>query len=93
MYKLDKELHLDHVVEFTNDKTVFTAIRDKGYLRLFLFHEETGKVYTRNGRSESWEELQEEDQKTVIDHVNTARRKKDIPVYKIDRPSDYKPTD
>ena len=77
-------LDFEHVVEFTKDSTVFAAARDNGngHLRLFLHHETTGNVYTRNGRADSWEEILGQDRETVLTRLFAARNNH-IPVYRI----------
>jgi hypothetical protein len=76
-------LELDHIVEFTKDHTVFAAARENGngHLRIFLVNEETGNVYTRNGRADSWEQLTGSDHDTVIARIIAARNR--VPVYRI----------
>jgi hypothetical protein len=79
-----EELSFDHIVEFTKDSTVFAAARelDSGNLKLFLVHEHTGNVYTRNGRSESWEELFDSKRYAVIARILNARNNH-VPVYRV----------
>ena len=78
-----EELYFDHIVEFTKDSTIFIAARENGntYLRIFLIHQDTGNVYTRNGRAESWEELYGSNRDSIIARLFAAR--KDVPVYRI----------
>ena len=54
-----EQIRIDHVVDFTKDHTTFAAARDNGsgYLRIFLINDVTGRIYNRNGRADSWEEL------------------------------------
>ena len=79
-------LEFDHIVEFTNDHTVFAAARENGsghtHTRLFLVNEATGNVYARNGQADSWEQLTDTDRGTVIAKIIAARNN-NIPVYKI----------
>jgi hypothetical protein len=77
-------LEFDHIVEFTGDSTVFAAARENGsgHIRIFLVHELTGHVYTRNGRADSWEQVHGEDRETILTRLNAARHNH-IPVYKI----------
>ena len=77
-------LEFDHIVEFAKDRTVFAAARENGngHLRIFLVNEETGNVYTRNGRADSWEELQGSDHDTIVSRINLARNNH-IPVYRV----------
>ena len=78
------ELDFDHIVEFTKDSTIFAAAREinTGHLRLFLIHQSTGNVYTRNGRADSWEELFGSSRYSVLARLIAARNAK-IPVYTI----------
>lgn len=78
------EIEIDHIVEFTQDNTVFAAARQNssGHLRLFLINESTGNVYTRNGRADSWEQLYGTDRDIILERVTNARHNH-IPVYKI----------
>ena len=77
-------LEFDHIVEFTRDSTVFAAARENGngHIRIFLINENTGHVYTRNGRVDSWEELIGSDRDTIIARITSARNNH-TPVYKI----------
>ena len=77
-------LEFDHIVEFTKDATLFAAARENGsgHLRLFLIREDTGSVYTRNGKVESWEELTGSDRETIIRRISDARNNH-IPYYKV----------
>jgi hypothetical protein len=79
-----EELEFDHVVEFTQDSTVFAAARENGsgHLRLFLIHNATGNVYTRNGRADSWEQLFGSERDSVIARLIFARNNH-IPTYKV----------
>ena len=80
--KLDV-LEFDHIVTFEKDHTLFAAARENGsgHLRLFLINESTGNVYTRNGRADSWEQLNGFYRDTIIARVAAARDR--IPVYKV----------
>ena len=77
------QLEFDHIVEFIKDSTVFAAARENGngHLRLFLIVE-SGNVYTRNGRADSWEQFFGSERDTIIAHI-TAARNNHIPVYKV----------
>jgi hypothetical protein len=76
-------LEFDHIVEFTKDNTVFAAARENGsgHIRLFLLTN-TGNVYTRNGRIDSWEELFETDRENILTRIAAARNNR-TPVYRI----------
>ncbi len=76
-------LDIDHIVEFSKDNTVFAAARENGigHLRIFLVHQDSGNVYTRNGRVDSWEELVGSDRDTVLSRITDARQR--VPVYRI----------
>jgi hypothetical protein len=77
-------IEVDHIVEFTKDSTIFAAARgDNGHLYLFLIHEDTGNVYSRNGQADSWEELKENEKGAVIARVTAARKNTRTPVYRI----------
>ena len=75
---------IDHIVDFGKDRTTFAAARepDTRHLRIFLIYQDTGNVYTRNGRADSWEELYGRDRDSIIARI-TAARNNHIPVYKI----------
>ena len=79
------ELNIDHLVIFEHDHTVFACAREngKGTLRIFLYNEHTGNVYTRNGRIDSWEHLLGIDRETVLVRINDARNKSNFPIFKI----------
>ena len=85
MVKLNyRELCFDHLVIFEGDRTIFAAARHNGdaHLRIFLIYEETGHVYTRNGRVDSWEQLFDSDKETIVNRVAEARNNH-IPVYRL----------
>ena len=77
-------IDFEHLVAFEKDRTIFAAGREPGisHLRLFLIHQSSGNVYTRNGRADSWEELFGYDRDTIIASITVARNNH-IPVYKI----------
>lgn len=77
-------IEFDHLVEFSKDHTVFAAARDNGngHLRIFLVYNDTGSVYTRNGRADSWEELVGQDADTIRAKVKVSINNH-IPVYRI----------
>ncbi len=78
-----EELEFDHMVEFIKDSTVFLSGRESGSgkVRLFLIHEDTGNVYTRNGRVDSWEELEGNFRDAVVSRLYAFRDR--IPVYRV----------
>jgi hypothetical protein len=84
MFKIDfKTLCLDHIVIFKHEDTVFACGRENsnGRTRLFLvFGNGEGKVYSRNGRTESWEILQQPEAKQVRRLLEVARSD-GIPTY------------
>ena len=78
----DPELRFDHLVIFEQDNTIFAAARyNRNRMRIFLIHEDTGNVYTRNGTVESWEQLFEGEADTIRNRVKDIRGA--IPTYKI----------
>ena len=79
-----EDLVFDHVVEFNKDNTVFACARQSGdnHLRIFLVYNETGNVYTRNGRADSWEEITGANRQDILSRIDAARSKS-IPVYKV----------
>ncbi|MBU3895926.1 hypothetical protein KKG36_01230 [Patescibacteria group bacterium] len=79
------ELKFDHLVSFEKDNTVFACAKENGsgHTRLFLvFDGGNGRVYTRNGQANSWEELGGTDRDTIIGYIIAAKNN-NIPVYKI----------
>ncbi len=78
------ELAFDHIVEFIHDSTVFAAARENGngHIRIFLIHNSTGNVYTRNGRADSWEKLDGSNRDSVIARIMAARNS-NVPTYRI----------
>ena len=58
-----QDIVLEHTVEFPEDDLTFGAGREKttGKTRLFLIFNHTGRIYTRNGRADSWEVVGEAD--------------------------------
>lgn len=77
------ELSFDHIVTFNQEDSIFATGRDgAGKTRIFLvFSNDKERVYTRNGVVESWEVLNEEDGRTVINRINDSVDK-GIAVYK-----------
>ena len=77
------ELAFDHAVIFELDNTVFAcAKQDNGHTRLFLvFDRGLGRVYTRNGKADSWELLEDTDAVNIRNRV--AECWSAIPVYRI----------
>lgn len=68
MYKPNySDIAFDHAVEFPEDDIIFGAGREQssGRSRLFLIFNHTGRIYSRNGRADSWEVLGEEDARSV----------------------------
>ena len=79
------ELKFDHIVEFNQEQTIFACSREngKGRIRLFLvFGNGMGRVYTRNGRAESWEALEGADATTIRRLINQATEE-GIAVYQL----------
>ena len=65
-----QSITLDHLVEFKNDDCVFGAGRDEvsGKTQIFLIFNHSGRVYSRNGKADSWEALGK-DEATLIRHL------------------------
>jgi len=79
------ELKIDHMVIFEHDHTIFACARENGsgHTRLFLvFESGNGRVYTRNGRIDSWEQLFDSDADNIRIRVRDARDNY-IPVFRI----------
>ena len=83
MVKLNySELSFEHLVIFENDSSIFAAARTgDNRSRIFLIYENTGNAYTRNGRADSWESLDEYDSELIRNRVAEVRGS--IPVYKL----------
>jgi len=82
--ELLQSLVMDHIVEFTKDSTLFACARvnGNGHTRLFLIFEGgLGRVYSRNGRADSWELVEEDIAKNVRRQVWDAWER--TPVYRI----------
>ena len=76
------ELRFDHLVIFEHDNTIFAAARelDSGHSRLFLiFDRGNGRVYTRNGRVDSWEQLFDMESEKIRGMV----RGSSVPTYRV----------
>ena len=69
------ELTIDHIVVFKKD-TVFACCKENGSgrIRLFLVSR-NGDVYTRNGRKEIWEILEEGKAKNIHNRIFQGIRK------------------
>ena len=79
-----QELNFDHLVIFEKDSTIFACARENsGHTRIFLLFESgNGRVYTRNGKIDSWELLPVYDAGTIRARVQDARNER-IPVFTI----------
>jgi hypothetical protein len=69
------DLKFDHIVEFNHEQTVFACTRENGNgkLRLFLaFGNGQGRIYTRNGRAESWEILKDNEADIIRQRIRQA---------------------
>ena len=76
------ELAFDHIVEFSKDRTVFAAARHgDNHLRIFLIYADSGNVYTRNGKIDSWEELTRGEAEIIRNKVSESRDR--IPTFRI----------
>ena len=76
------ELVFDHLVIFEHDSTIFAAAKENGsgHTRLFLiFDRGSGRVYTRNGRADSWEQLSDTEGTAIKDRVKANH----IPTYRV----------
>lgn len=70
-----QELKFDHIVVFNQEDAIFACGRENGNgkVRLFLaFGNGSGRVYTRNGRTESWELLEGQDAETIRKQIRQA---------------------
>jgi hypothetical protein len=78
-----EQMAIDHIVDFAKDHTTFAAARDSSnnHLRIFLVYADTGNVYTRNGRADSWEELSGQLREDILGRIVVARNS--VPVYKL----------
>ena len=77
-------IKIDHIVDFGKDRTTFAAAREPetNHLRIFLIYQDTGNVYTRNGRADSWEELLGVRKDTIVNRIHSARQG-GVPVYRL----------
>ena len=76
------ELTFDHIVVFKHDGAIFACakVNGNGPTKIFLvFDEGTGRVYSRNGRAESWECITSELAEEIRSRIAIARNH--IPVY------------
>jgi hypothetical protein len=80
-----ESIEIDHIVLFERDNRVFAAGRDKDTrrIRIFLVNEQTGNVYSRNGRTDSWDELYGEGRAEIVNRIFDARDSHRIPVYRL----------
>jgi hypothetical protein len=77
-------IKIDHIVDFAKDRTTFVAVRENGnnHLRIFLVYQDSGNVYTRNGRAETWEELFGRQRETILNRILEARQN-GVSVYRL----------
>ncbi len=92
MYKVNINydvLEIDHIVDFLQDNTVFATAKENGngHIRIFLVNESTGNVYTRNGRTDSWEQLFGSERYGVVARLLHARNN-NVPRYRINGTSE-----
>ena len=81
-------IDLKHLVIFDNGGKIFAAGREqfgsKYILRLYLINEHTGEVFTRNGRTASWEAVSDQRYSHhIAEHIHGACHDHSIPVYRI----------
>lgn len=79
-----QDMEFRHLVEFPKDNAIFGTARENGSgkLRIFLiFNNAEGRVYSRNGYEDSWEEVTEDTALLIRAKVKHSR--KFIPVYKV----------
>jgi len=78
---------LKHMVVYENGNKLFAAGRedfgDKHLLRLYLLDRTSGEVYTRNGRTETWNNVSGEYRQHIVKHIHSAEAGRAIPVYRI----------
>ena len=69
-------IHFDHFVEFTKDDCVFGAGREKANnrTRLFLIINHTGRVYSRNGRTDAWETVGQNEETLIREQAASAKQ-------------------
>jgi hypothetical protein len=81
---MDK-ITLNHIVCFDRDGVIYAAGREQenNHIRIFLVRENEGTCYSRNGRTDSWEELYGTTLGEVIGHILLARNARKVPVYRI----------
>ena len=84
MVTFNSVFEFDHLVEFSQDGTTFAAARENGcgHIALFLINEKTGKVYVRNGRCETWEQLEGRFRASIIARLIAAKNNH-VPTYRI----------
>ena len=78
------ELRFEHIVVFTREDTIFVCGRqtDTDRMRLFLvFGYGEGTVYTRNGRADSWEILEDYEAEIVRQRIRESKTSSTIPIY------------
>ena len=76
-------LTFDHIVVFSHDRAVFACakVNGNGHTRIFLvFDDGNGRVYSRNGRADSWEVITEGLAGDIRRRIASARNNH-IPVY------------
>lgn len=82
-----QSITLKHLVVFENGNKLFAAGREqfgnKYILRLYLLNESTGEVFTRNGRTDTWNSVWGEYRQHIVEHVHDAYDHRNIPVYRI----------
>jgi hypothetical protein len=79
-------ISLNHLVVFDEESKIFAAGRQqqgtRHVLKLFLVNIRTGDVYSRNGRAETWEAVDDISKGIISDNVLEAYRNRTIPVYR-----------
>lgn len=78
-----ENISFDHFVLFQNEAAIFSVGRTQdGHLRIFLIFENgRGRVYSRNGREDSWEEVDAGSAHAIRNRIREVY--KQVPTYTI----------
>jgi hypothetical protein len=76
----------DHLVDMPNSDCVFcsTRVKDTGRMKLFLIFNTRNSVYIRNGISEIWEEIMDQEASLyMLNRLRNVVQERLVPCYAI----------
>ena len=83
--KLYDDVTFSHLVLFQREEAIFSVGRtNDGHVRIFLaFGNGNGRVYSRNGAEDTWEEMDPSTASHIKNRIQQAHADEKIPKYNI----------